>query len=123
MYSLREQALAKAGTAGIATFVMRRHEYLVAVKAGEGILTLHTLHRADGIRDPKKEIDSLPGGAKASEKELKMAEQLVETLSMQWDPAAFRDTFQEKAQGRRWPAAARAFRASRGHASTAPAGP
>ncbi|MER6523532.1 hypothetical protein ABT246_42990 [Streptomyces sp. NPDC001553] len=74
----------------------RQHEYLVALKAENGLLTLHTLHWADEIRDPKKEIDSLPGKTKLSEKELRMAEQLIETLSMTWDPDAFHDTFQEK---------------------------
>ncbi|WP_405681101.1 Ku protein [Streptomyces sp. NBC_00868] len=96
VYSLLEQALAKAGKAGIATFVMRQHEYLVAVKAENGVLTLHTLHWADEIRDPKKEIDNLPGKTKASDKELKMAEQLIEALTMRWDPEEFHDTFQEK---------------------------
>ncbi|MFJ9080694.1 Ku protein [Streptomyces sp. NPDC102278] len=96
VYSLMEQALAKAGKAGIATFVMRQHEYLVALKAENGLLTLHTLHWADEIRDPKKEIDNLPGKTKISDKELKMAEQLIETLSMTWDPDEFHDTFQEK---------------------------
>lgn len=65
---------------------MRQHEYLVALKAENGLLTLHTLHWADELRDPKKEIDNLPGKAKASEKELKMAEQLIEALSMEWGP-------------------------------------
>ncbi|MFF1497179.1 Ku protein [Streptomyces sp. NPDC058304] len=96
VYNLLEQALAKAGKAGIATFVMRQHEYLVALKAENGILTLHTLHWADEIRDPNKEIDNLPGRAKASDKELKMAEQLIDALSMRWDPDEFHDTFQEK---------------------------
>ncbi|MFJ9080619.1 Ku protein [Streptomyces sp. NPDC102278] len=96
VYSLLEQALAKAGKAGIATFVMRQHAYLVALKAEEGILTLHTLHWADEIRDPRKEIDNLPGRAKASAKELRMAEQLIDTLAMTWDPAEFHDTFQER---------------------------
>ncbi|MET9852155.1 Ku protein [Streptomyces sp. NPDC006450] len=96
VYSLLEQALAKTGKAGIATFVMRQHEYLVALKAENGLLTLHTLHWADELRDPKKEIDNLPGKAKASEKELKMAEQLIDALSMKWDPAQFHDAFQEK---------------------------
>ncbi|RPK29289.1 putative DNA repair protein YkoV [Streptomyces sp. ADI91-18] len=36
VYSLLEQALAKAGKEGIATFVMRQHEYLVALKAENG---------------------------------------------------------------------------------------
>ncbi|MER7826994.1 Ku protein [Streptomyces sp. NPDC096097] len=96
VYSLLEQALARSGKAGIATFVMRQHEYLVALKAENGLLTLHTLHWADEIRDPKKEIDSLPGKAKASDKELKMAEQLIGAMSMAWDPDEFHDTFQEK---------------------------
>ncbi|MFE5862163.1 Ku protein [Streptomyces virginiae] len=96
VYSLLEQALEKAGKAGIATFVMRQHEYLVALKAEKGLLTLHTLHWADEIRDPKKEIDSLPGRAKASDKELQMAEQLIDALTMEWDPGEFHDTFQEK---------------------------
>ncbi|WP_323182104.1 Ku protein [Streptomyces sp. NBC_00424] len=74
VYSLLEQALAKAGKAGVATFVMRQHEYLVALKAENGLLTLHTLHWANEIRDPRKEIDNLPGKTKASEKELRMAE-------------------------------------------------
>ncbi|MFD3472491.1 Ku protein [Streptomyces sp. NPDC058682] len=39
VYSLLEQALAKTGRAGIATFVMRQYEYLVAVKAKDGLLT------------------------------------------------------------------------------------
>lgn len=96
VYSLLEQALGKAGKAGIATFVMRQHEYLVALKAENGILTLHTLHWADELRDPKKEIDNLPGKARASDKELKMAEQLIDALSMTWEPGEFHDTFQEK---------------------------
>lgn len=96
VYSLLEQALAKAGKAGIATFVMRQHEYLVALKAEDGLLTLHTLHWADEIRNPKDEIDNLPGKVKASAKELRMAEQLIDALSMKWEPDRFHDTFREK---------------------------
>lgn len=96
VYSLLEQALAKTGRAGIATFVMRQHEYLVAVKAEDGLLTLHTLHWADEIRNPKDEVAGLPGKAKGTAKEVQMAEQLIEAMSMKWDPDQFHDTFQEK---------------------------
>ncbi|MCX4404119.1 Ku protein [Streptomyces sp. NBC_01764] len=98
VYALLENALEHSGKVGIATFVMRNHEYLVAVKAEAGILTLHTLHWADEIRDPHQEVAHLPDGAKASGRELKMAEQLVDSLSMDWDPADFHDTFQERVQ-------------------------
>ncbi|WP_331723254.1 MULTISPECIES: Ku protein [unclassified Streptomyces] len=80
VYSLLEQALAKTGRAGIATFVMRQHEYLVAVKAEDGLLTLHTLHWADEIRNPKDEIAGLPGKSKGTAKEVQMAEQLIEAM-------------------------------------------
>ncbi|MFF4351045.1 Ku protein [Streptomyces sp. NPDC001530] len=98
VYALLEEALEHAGKAGIATFVMRNREYLVALKAEAGILTLHTLHWADEIRDPHKEIDQLPGRTKLADRELKMAEQLIDSLSMDWDPEDFHDTFQEKVE-------------------------
>ncbi|MFJ9596783.1 Ku protein [Streptomyces virginiae] len=96
VYSLLEQALAKTGKAGIATFVMRQREYLVAVKAEDGLLTVHTLHWADEIRNPKDEIDGLPERTKGTAEEVRMAEQLIEALAMKWDPEQFHDTFQEK---------------------------
>ncbi|MFI0236040.1 Ku protein [Streptomyces sp. NPDC016845] len=96
VYALLEKALAEAGRAGIATFVMRNHQYLVAVKAEAGLLTLHTLHWADEIRDPRSEIDNLPGRTEVTDRELKMARQLVDTLGMEWKPEEFHDTYQEQ---------------------------
>ncbi|MBT2396734.1 Ku protein [Streptomyces sp. ISL-100] len=95
IYALLERALAQADKAGIATFVMHR-QYLVAVKAEGGLLTLHTLHWADEIRNPREEIGSLPEKSDVTSRELKMAEQLIETLSMEWKPEEFHDTFQEQ---------------------------
>ncbi|MEU9088002.1 Ku protein [Streptomyces sp. NPDC048357] len=96
--ALLEQALAKSNRAGVATFVMRAREYLVALKSENGILTLHTLHWADEIRDPREEIPDLPAasGAKTGAKEMRMAEQLITALGTHWDPEEFHDTYQEK---------------------------
>ncbi|MFJ4776102.1 Ku protein [Streptomyces sp. NPDC088762] len=96
VYALLEKALAKANRAGVATFVMRGREYLVALKAENGLLTLHTLHWADEIRDPFDEVPDLPEKTRVSAGEMRMAEQLIGALSVDWDPEAFRDTFQEK---------------------------
>ncbi|MFJ7272811.1 hypothetical protein ACIQV3_40375 [Streptomyces sp. NPDC099050] len=38
----------------------------------------------------------MPGAVKVSEREMKMAEQLINALATEWDPDSFRDTFQEK---------------------------
>ncbi|WP_079148082.1 non-homologous end joining protein Ku [Streptomyces agglomeratus] len=99
IYALLEKALAESGKAGIATFVMRNRQYLVAVKAEGGLLTLHTLHWVDEIRDPRTEIGTLPEDTEVTGRELKMAQQLVETLSMDWNPEEFHDTFQEQVAG------------------------
>lgn len=96
VYALLREALASARKAGVATFVMRSHEYLVALKAEAGVLTMHTLHWADEVRDPSKEISTLPGKTKATDKELSMAGQLIDTLSIDWTPEEWHDTFQEK---------------------------
>ncbi|MCB5179785.1 non-homologous end joining protein Ku [Streptomyces antimicrobicus] len=97
VYALLERALDKTHRAGVATFVMRGREYLVALKSEDGVLTLHTLHWADEIRDPREEIPDLPSSrTKTGAKELKMAEQVVSALGMAWDPEEFHDTYQEK---------------------------
>lgn len=96
VYALLQRALDRSGKAGIATFVMRNREYLVAVKAEGDVLALHTLHWADEVRDPHQEVPDLPGRAKPTEKELKTALQLIEALATPWNPEDYRDTYQER---------------------------
>ncbi|MFJ7200716.1 MULTISPECIES: Ku protein [unclassified Streptomyces] len=98
VYALLQQALAESNKAGIATFVMRGREYLVALKAEDGLLTLHSLHWADEIRDPHEEVPDLPEKAEPTPAEVKMAHQLIDTLTTDWDPEDFHDTFQEKVE-------------------------
>ncbi|MFE9468954.1 Ku protein [Streptomyces virginiae] len=100
VYALLERALAESNKAGIATFVMRGREYLVALKAeeAEGLLTLHTLHWADELRDPHAEVPDLPGKVEATAAEVKMAMQLIDALAMEWEPEVFHDSFREKVE-------------------------
>ncbi|MFG2342010.1 Ku protein [Streptomyces yangpuensis] len=96
VYGLLEQALEESNRAGIATFVMRGREYLLALKAEKGLLAVHTLHWSDEIRDPHKEIPDLPTTGKASSGELKMAHQLIDALAIDWRPKDYHDVYQEK---------------------------
>ncbi|MEU4358732.1 Ku protein [Streptomyces virginiae] len=100
VYALLERALAESNKAGIATFVMRGREYLVALKVeeAEGLLTIHTLHWADELRDPHAEVPDLPGKVEATAAEVKMAMQLIDALAMEWEPESFHDTFREKVE-------------------------
>ncbi|MFG2820935.1 Ku protein [Kitasatospora sp. NPDC048365] len=97
IFQLLTEALTRSNRAGIALFSMRGKEYLTAVRAEGGLLELHTMHWADEVRDPRKEIGDLPGGqAKYSRQELATAQQLIDMLSVDWDPSEYHDTFEEQ---------------------------
>ena len=95
-YSLLIEAMAKTNRAGVATFVMRGKEYVAAVRAGEGVLALDTLHFAADIRDPAKELRKLPEPAQVRGKEVDMAINLIESMSEEWQPEEYRDTYTER---------------------------
>ncbi len=52
-YRLLAEVMERTGRAGIATFVMREREYLVAIFARGGILCAETLRFEDELRDPQ----------------------------------------------------------------------
>lgn len=95
-YALLRDAMEHSGKAAIASFVMRGKEYLAAVRADGGLLALETLFFADEVRDPRAEIDTLPGWVKLSQQEVRMARQLVDTMSGPWTPSQYRDTYTDR---------------------------
>ncbi len=95
-YVLLRDAMEQSGKAAIASFVMRGKEYLAAVRADGSLLALETLFFADEVRDPRAEIDNLPGRVKPSQQEVRMARQLVDTMSGPWTPSDYRDTYTDR---------------------------
>jgi DNA end-binding protein Ku len=95
-YHLLLRAMADTGLAGVAMLVMRGRQHLTAVRAGDGILVLHTMRFADEIRDPAKEIPDLPAAPKPKRKELDMAMELIESMSGPWQPREYRDDYQDR---------------------------
>jgi DNA end-binding protein Ku len=85
------------GKVGIARFVMRTKQYLAAVRPKDGKLLISTMVYADELV-PDKEIGEFDGleDIDVSDKELKMARQLVESLSTDFDPSEFTDEYREK---------------------------
>ena len=71
-YRLLAAAMEDEGKAGVATFVMRGKEYLVAILAEDGILRAETLRFADEIRDPEAmELPSADDGKGPPAEEVK----------------------------------------------------
>lgn len=95
-YALLRDTMEDAGKAAIASFVMRGKEYLAAVRADGGLLALETLFFADEVRDPREEISNLPGRVKLSRQEVRMARQLVDSMSGPWTPWDYRDTYTDR---------------------------
>jgi DNA end-binding protein Ku len=95
-YALLARAMEEEGKVGIARFVLRTKQYLAAIRPSDGRILLSTMVYADEINDPASidELDTVVD-IEISDKELAMASQLVESLSTEFEPDRFRDTYRE----------------------------
>jgi DNA end-binding protein Ku len=92
-YSLLVEAMAGTERAALGRFVMRRKEYLVALRVREGALSLTTMRFHDEIRPAR----GLPtGGKKPAKKELDGAVAVIEELSADWDPERYTDCYRQR---------------------------
>jgi DNA end-binding protein Ku len=95
-YALLRQAMAETNKVGIATFVMRGKQHLVAIRPDARVLALETMFFPDEVRDPVAELGTLPGeDATFKGRELDTAKLLVDSMTTEWQPEAYRDTYRE----------------------------
>jgi DNA end-binding protein Ku len=97
-YQLLRDAMQKAGKVGIASFVMRGKEYLVAIRSEGDVLVLETLYFADEIRDAEAELPHLTEKTQVKPKERDMALTLINSLGEKWNPADYHDSYREHVQ-------------------------
>jgi DNA end-binding protein Ku len=95
-YVLLRESMEKSGRAAIGRFVMRSKQYLVVIRPTERMLVLETLYFADEVRNPK-ELD-IPTRVKVNPNELKIARQLIDSLTREWDPKHYKDTYRAEVQ-------------------------
>jgi len=96
-YSLLAQAMEGSGKVAIARFVFRNKEHLAAIRPGDGVLTLTTMRFADEVVPPSELDDVLPTEKpKVAKREVEMAEQLIDSLTRNFDPSAYRDEYREE---------------------------
>jgi DNA end-binding protein Ku len=85
-----------SGKAAISRFVFRNKEHLAAIRAGEGVLTLTTMRFHDEVV-PADELDVVPEKKqKVAKREREMAEQLIDSLSTEFEPNQYRDEYREQ---------------------------
>jgi DNA end-binding protein Ku len=93
-YRLLLEALAKKQKVGIAKVVMFGKEYLAALRALGNTLCLETMHFGDEVV-PAARIAAVDSKTKVDPRELKIAEQLVDSLTTEFKPSAYHDEYRE----------------------------
>jgi DNA end-binding protein Ku len=95
-YRLLIDAMRETNKVAIGKVVLRTKQYLAAIRPiSDDALALNTMLFADEVV-PTEELDELPEGVEASERELKMARQLIDSLTTDFDPDKYRDEYRER---------------------------
>jgi DNA end-binding protein Ku len=96
-YRLLLDAMRESGRVGIGRVVIRSKQQLCALRPVGDALALSTMLFGDEVLSPDR-IDELDQAkdAEASDRELAMAQQLIDTLSSDFDPAKYHDEYRER---------------------------
>lgn len=90
-YALLHKALSGTGKIGIAKVVISGREHLASVKPDGLFLILELMHFASEILSPS-ELNNGANGA-ITDKELKMAQTLIDSMTAAWEPDKYRDEY------------------------------
>ena len=96
-YALLREALKRSGKVGIAKVVIRSREYLGAVIPHNEVLVLEILrypHEIRGVDDlelPGDELEKMG----VTDREVKMAEMLIDGMTAEWDPSKYHDSYRD----------------------------
>jgi DNA end-binding protein Ku len=96
-YGLLLEAMRESGKVAIARVVLRSKEQLVAIRPAGDVLTMETMIFHDEVV-ATDELDEVPDAKdlKTSDRELKMAQQLIDSLSSDFEPSKYHDEYREK---------------------------
>jgi DNA end-binding protein Ku len=89
-YRVLHAALEKTGKVGIGRFMLRTREQLVTLGTHDQALRLYTMRFADQIVS-SNDLDIPALSRKPTERELEMAERLVDSLADTWQPERYED--------------------------------
>jgi len=95
-YALLREVLERTGKVGIANVVIRTRQHIAMLYPRDNVLVLNTLRYQNELRDADDlDVPKDSKAAKVQANEVKMAERLVEDMSMKWDPKQFHDTYRD----------------------------
>jgi DNA end-binding protein Ku len=94
-YALLARAMRDEDKVAVVDFVMRGKQYLGAIRVADGdvpALVLETMRYADEVI-PTGEVEDAIRNLKVDERQVKMAEQLIETLAAPFEPDRYHDEY------------------------------
>jgi DNA end-binding protein Ku len=96
-YRLLRDAMRDAGKVALCRIVLRSKQQLCALRPNGEVLTLSTMLFGDEVLAPDRldELDSV-SETEASERELAMARQLIDSLSSEFEPSKYRDEYRDR---------------------------
>jgi DNA end-binding protein Ku len=95
-YRLLLEAMRESNKVALGRVVMRTKQYLAAIRPMGDVLCLETMNYPDEVVQPDKLGDLPTAKTDVSDRELKMAQQLIESLSAEFDPNRWHDERREK---------------------------
>jgi DNA end-binding protein Ku len=94
-YALLHRALSETRKVAIARFVMRTKEYLACIRPVGDLLGIETMYFPDEVRGAD-DVENTPIEVEVSDRELSIAEQLVESMAGAWEPERYTDRYRER---------------------------
>jgi len=95
-FALLRDAMEQSGKVAIARVVIRSKESLVAIRPKGHVMTMSTMLFDDEVIDGESLDEAPENGAKTTKRELEMAQQLIESLTGDFEPGKYRDTYRER---------------------------
>jgi DNA end-binding protein Ku len=95
-YCLLRDALEQSGKIAIAQVALRQRESLAMVRTRDGVLVLETLLWPDEVRAAA--FPFLDDAIEARPQELRMASSLIESMTVDFDPGEYHDSYREALQ-------------------------
>jgi DNA end-binding protein Ku len=91
-YGLLFAALRETGNAGLGSLAMHGRQHVVAIRAGRESLVLHVMFYENELGRAAHRVEGEPPGAK----ELELAKMLVGALEAKFEPAKWKDVYEER---------------------------
>jgi DNA end-binding protein Ku len=96
-YNLLLTAMRESDKVAIARVVIRQKEYLAAIRPTGNAMTMSTMIFHDEVV-PRERLDELEAAdeSEASDREVKMAQQLIDSLASEFEPEKYKDEYRER---------------------------